>query len=464
MCTFTGDNGGVHTNSGIPNKAAYLLIAGDTHKGLRVERLGPRKVEQLYLNVLRWHLPPLAQFLDARNATVGRSRDFVRLGLFGFTDFDVCQVINAFASVGVGPADRDCDGALDDVDPDDDGDGVADAGDNCPIVFNPRQQDADGDGIGDICDLDRDGDGRANGEDNCRLVANPDQLDADFDGVGDACDDDDGDGVFNPEDNCPADPNRDQADFDGDGQGDVCDLDADNDGWERGRDFCPLQPNLVQSDRDLDGVGDTCDNCPEEANEGQADLDGDGEGDACDADADGDGVPEEEDNCPLTANADQIDVDGNGVGTACDPDEVAALAGNGGVELQGLLRIRDLGEALRIPIAPCLADGCPNWFSPALRTRVVLELGQEGFAMPARITSDEAASFAKQEHGEIKVLSFQPEGDTFFRSPVTKEAFQGSSYVLELYPAPGMQEGQLVPISIRVESEEELPLEPVEPF
>jgi hypothetical protein len=36
--------------------------------------------------------------------------------------------------------------------PDADGDGVADASDNCPLVANPTQADRDGDGIGDACD------------------------------------------------------------------------------------------------------------------------------------------------------------------------------------------------------------------------------------------------------------------------------------------------------------------------
>jgi len=79
---------------------------------------------------------------------------------------------------------------------DEDGDGVADACDNCPpelalsrgvavISFaNPFQRDPDGDGLGNACD-------------NCPAVYNPDQADTDVDefgnefsdGLGDACDD-----------------------------------------------------------------------------------------------------------------------------------------------------------------------------------------------------------------------------------------------------------------------------------
>jgi large repetitive protein len=92
-----------------------------------------------------------------------------------------------------------------------DGDGIPNAADGCPRVFDPvrasgggAQADQDGDGAGDACDpcpldagsttctrvdpLDLDGDGRPQVEDNCPNVANADQADQDLDGKGDACD------------------------------------------------------------------------------------------------------------------------------------------------------------------------------------------------------------------------------------------------------------------------------------
>ncbi len=94
---------------------------------------------------------------------------------------------------------------------DDDGDGVLDADDNCPGVFNgirPMdngvQPDTDGDGAGDACDVcpfdantsacssvdpnDIDNDGFVNLSDNCKDIPNEDQADGDGDGIGDACD------------------------------------------------------------------------------------------------------------------------------------------------------------------------------------------------------------------------------------------------------------------------------------
>jgi LPXTG-site transpeptidase (sortase) family protein len=70
--------------------------------------------------------------------------------------------------------------------PGDDFDGIDPALDNCPLTFNPDQQDTNDDGIGDACDLDNDG--VENQSDNCPFVSNADQQDDDQNGAGDACD------------------------------------------------------------------------------------------------------------------------------------------------------------------------------------------------------------------------------------------------------------------------------------
>ncbi|PPK87536.1 putative secreted protein (Por secretion system target) [Neolewinella xylanilytica] len=166
---------------------------------------------------------------------------------------------------------------------------------------------------------DDDGDGVPNEEDVCPLIYNPAQLlptfyaDADNDGLGDPnvfvenCTAPPG-YVENRLDNCPETTSNDITDTDGDGIGDICDDDIDNDG--------------VPNEEDCN---------PYNSSEGRltvyyADFDGDGYGDpnnsitACTAPQDY--VIDGSDNCPEVANADQMDSDGDGIGNTCDPSVV----------------------------------------------------------------------------------------------------------------------------------------------
>jgi len=355
------DNGGVHTNSGIHNKAAHLLIAGGLFDGREVAGIGAFKAEILFYTTLT-SLTQKSGFRDARDRALWIAGAWAHplVQLFGFTAADVCSVRNAYGAVGIGSGDADCDGIADQVEVDDDGDGVVDQWDNCIGVANPGQANHDIDPFGDACDTDDDNDGVLDGQDNCVWTYNLDQYDDDGDGIGWSCDDSDGDGAFDSWDNCPGLYNPDQRDSDGDAfnvlpfpGGDACDPDDDNDTVLDVFDNCSIRKNVDQLDGDDDSLGDVCDLCPSVQSSNNADFDRDGRGDPCDPDSDGDGVLNAFDNCPLTPNPDQADNDQNGLGFACDSEEQSATA-RGLVRRSGYQLSQQ--AALRIPIPVC--PGC----------------------------------------------------------------------------------------------------------
>lgn len=107
---------------------------------------------------------------------------------------------------------------------------------------------------------DTDGDSIPNNQDNCPLAYNPDQNDLDDDNMGDQCDPDiEGDGIDNYQDNCPLDSNFNQSNIDGDLLGDLCDPDMDGDGILNALDNCQFTSNITQADADSNGIGDACD-------------------------------------------------------------------------------------------------------------------------------------------------------------------------------------------------------------
>jgi Zn-dependent metalloprotease len=83
------DNGGVHVNSGIPNKAAYNVI----------NSIGREKAEIIYYRALSKYLTKNSQFGDCRKSVVQAATDLV--GQSGITTADVTAVNAAFEAVGI---------------------------------------------------------------------------------------------------------------------------------------------------------------------------------------------------------------------------------------------------------------------------------------------------------------------------------------------------------------------------
>lgn len=78
------DNGGVHVNSGIPNRAAFLVARA----------LGREKTEQIYYRTLTQYLTPDADFSDAARATIRAAQE-----LYGANDANAVR--DAFNQVGI---------------------------------------------------------------------------------------------------------------------------------------------------------------------------------------------------------------------------------------------------------------------------------------------------------------------------------------------------------------------------
>lgn len=98
----TGDNGGVHTNSGVQNYWYYLLCEGgtgtnDLSNGYNVTGIGMDKALQIAFRNLMFYLTPEASHEDARNGSIQTAID-----LYGEDSQEHISVINAWYAVGVG--------------------------------------------------------------------------------------------------------------------------------------------------------------------------------------------------------------------------------------------------------------------------------------------------------------------------------------------------------------------------
>jgi hypothetical protein len=88
------DSGGVHTNSGIINKAFYNLVEGINGA------IGERDAERIFYRALTTHLTQNSQFLDARLACIQAAKE-----IFGASSVQAQRTAQAFDSVEILDAD-----------------------------------------------------------------------------------------------------------------------------------------------------------------------------------------------------------------------------------------------------------------------------------------------------------------------------------------------------------------------
>jgi thermolysin len=92
------DNGGVHINAGIANKAFHLLsVGGIHHLGGSMSGIGADKAGHIWYRALTTYMTVLTRFAGARTATLNAAGD-----LYGAGSAEQAAVCQAWTLVGVG--------------------------------------------------------------------------------------------------------------------------------------------------------------------------------------------------------------------------------------------------------------------------------------------------------------------------------------------------------------------------
>lgn len=94
---YRDDRGGVHSNSGVPNRAYSLMVDGGTYNGETVTGIGLAKAGKVQFRALSRYLLSASDFLDNDNALRQSCRDLV--GTSGITASDCTQVETALDAV-----------------------------------------------------------------------------------------------------------------------------------------------------------------------------------------------------------------------------------------------------------------------------------------------------------------------------------------------------------------------------
>jgi Zn-dependent metalloprotease len=100
--TGSGDNGGVHINSGVNNKAAYLMVDGSTFNGRTIIGIGLNKTAAVYYEAQVYHLTMGANYNDLYYALIQACENLIG-GVDGITQNDCDQVRIAAEAVEMIP-------------------------------------------------------------------------------------------------------------------------------------------------------------------------------------------------------------------------------------------------------------------------------------------------------------------------------------------------------------------------
>lgn len=103
LCASTGDffNGCVHFNSGILNKAAFLIAEGGTHTGLTVTGIGVEKLGHIVYRALTTKLNANSNLPETGDAFLQSCFELNSGGMHDFLPTDCENVQKAFQSVGL---------------------------------------------------------------------------------------------------------------------------------------------------------------------------------------------------------------------------------------------------------------------------------------------------------------------------------------------------------------------------
>ncbi len=77
----TGDNGGVHLNSGVPNHAYALIVDGGTYNGQTITALGFTKAAHIYFRAMAVYQGPASNFADHEVSILQSAEDLVGMNL-----------------------------------------------------------------------------------------------------------------------------------------------------------------------------------------------------------------------------------------------------------------------------------------------------------------------------------------------------------------------------------------------